>query len=81
MLDRAEIEKGVIATVGDITGVADVKLTHNLVTDLAADSLDSVEIMIGIEEKFGICLAENECDKVKTVQDLVDLVCKKLQIA
>ena len=80
MLDRAEIEKGVIAIVENITGCADVKLTHNLITNLAADSLDSVEIILDTEEQFGICLAENECDEVETVQDLVDLVCKKLQI-
>lgn len=43
-----------------------------LVGDLGADSLEQVEIAMALEEKFGTCLADEQMEAVKTVQDLFD---------
>jgi acyl carrier protein len=51
-----------------------VKPETNMMKDLEADSLDAVEIILGIEEEFGIDIPDEEAEKFETVQDLVDYV-------
>ena len=46
----------------------------NLMKDLEADSLDAVEIIMAIEEEYGIEIPDEEAEKVKTVGDLVRYV-------
>ncbi|XP_071913841.1 uncharacterized protein [Coffea arabica] len=42
--------------------------------DLGADSLDTVEIMMALEEKFGVSIGESGAENVATVQDAADLI-------
>jgi len=42
--------------------------------DLGADSLDTVEIMMALEEKFDIQLDEEGAEKISTVQEAADLI-------
>ncbi|MGI5922295.1 MAG: acyl carrier protein [Syntrophomonadaceae bacterium] len=42
--------------------------------DLDADSLDIVEMLMLLEEKYDIHIPEEEAEKLKTVQDLVDYI-------
>jgi acyl carrier protein len=51
-----------------------VQLDTNLMKDLEADSLDAVEIILGIEEEFDLEIPDEEAEKFETVQDLVDYV-------
>jgi len=44
----------------------------NLMKDLEADSLDAVEIIMAIEEEFGVEIPDEEAEKFQIVQDLVD---------
>lgn len=46
----------------------------NLIKDLEADSLDAVEIIMAIEEEFGIEIPDEEAEKFQTVGDLVEYV-------
>lgn len=46
--------------------------------NLGADSLDTIELIMKIEDEFGIRLPDEETDSVKTVKDLVDIIEKKL---
>lgn len=46
--------------------------------DLGADSLDVTEIVMKIEDEFGIVLEEAESDGVATMQDLYDMVEKRV---
>jgi acyl carrier protein len=50
----------------------------SLADDLAADSLDLLEVVIDLESAFGIVLAEREIDRVRTVSDLVRVVARHL---
>jgi len=52
----------------------EIKQEHNLVEDLGADSLNVVEIVIGLEAEFDIEILDEEAEKVKTVQDVYNLV-------
>lgn len=51
-----------------------VTVDTNLMKDLEADSLDAVEIIMGIEEEFGIEIPDDEAEKFQTVGDLVKYV-------
>ena len=44
------------------------------IDDLGADSLDVVELIIALEEEFGIEIPETEAEKVVTVGDVVDYI-------
>ena len=57
----------------------DVKESARLGDDLGADSLDAVELIMGLESAFGIEIPDEEAEKVKTVGDTIVLVKKKLE--
>jgi acyl carrier protein len=57
---------------------ADVQMESNLARDIGLDSLDTVELGMGLEEQFGVELPESEIENVESVADLVDLVERKL---
>lgn len=61
-------------------GVAVDSITPNseVVKDLGADSLDVVELMMALEDEYGITLPEGEVESIKTVQDIVNMM-EKLQ--
>lgn len=52
--------------------------TDKLKEDLSADSLDLVELRMELEDEFDIDIGIDEIDIVKTVQDVVDFVNKKM---
>jgi acyl carrier protein len=46
----------------------------NLFNDLKFDSLDAVELIIELEEKFSIELLDKEAEDIKTIQDILTLI-------
>ena len=55
-----------------------ITLDTNLVDDLGADSLDVVELIMSIEDEFGVSISDEEAANLVTVQRIVDYV-EKLQ--
>ncbi|MBQ8563289.1 MAG: acyl carrier protein [Firmicutes bacterium] len=53
---------------------SDVNMDTNLMKDLSADSLDAVEIIMAIEDTFGIEIPDEDAEKFQTVEDLVKYV-------
>ena len=51
-----------------------VTLESHFIDDLGADSLDLVELIMGIEEEFNIEIPDGEAEKVVTVGDVVDYI-------
>lgn len=51
-----------------------ITMDTHLMKDLEADSLDAVEIIMGIEDEFGIEIPDEEAEKFQTVSDLVNYV-------
>lgn len=47
------------------------------VEDLGADSLETVELIMGLEDKFGISIADEDAEQIRTVQAAVDYVASK----
>lgn len=58
----------------------DVSYQSDLVNDLGLDSLDTVELTLGLEERFGIEIPDTEIEDVSTVGDAVTLIEKKLSV-
>jgi acyl carrier protein len=50
-----------------------------LIEDLGADSLDTVEMLMTLEDEFGIAIPDDEAVKLKTVASIVELIDAKLQ--
>lgn len=66
------IEEKVINIINDVLGVeAHVEDTF---TDLYADSLDLIDIIIECEQEFGYPIADDKVQNLKTVGDLVNLI-------
>ncbi|HYJ44467.1 MAG TPA: acyl carrier protein [Xanthobacteraceae bacterium] len=57
-------------------GVDEAKVTESatFIEDLGADSLDTVELVIGFEEEFGCVISDEVAEKIVTVQDAIALV-------
>jgi len=56
-----------------------VKLDTNLAEDLEADSLELVELSMALGEQFGVTIADEDLEKVKTVQDILNYLKEKQQ--
>ena len=52
----------------------EVKEDAKFVEDLGADSLDVVELVMALEEKFDIEIPVDEAEKIQTVQDVVNYI-------
>ena len=53
---------------------ADVKPEASFVDDLNADSLDLVELIMSLEEEFGMEISDDEAEKIKTVGDAQEYI-------
>ncbi|MCE1116745.1 MULTISPECIES: acyl carrier protein [Pseudomonas] len=72
------IEQRVKSIVVSQLGVAadQVKNESSFVDDLGADSLDSVELIMELEEAFELEIADEDAEKLTTVQKVVDYIAK-----
>ncbi|NCO00391.1 MAG: acyl carrier protein [Epsilonproteobacteria bacterium] len=52
----------------------EVKEDSKFVEDLGADSLDVVELVMALEEKFDIEIPDDEAEKIRTVRDVVTYI-------
>ena len=64
------------AIVAEQLGVVEDKVTPeaSFANDLGADSLDTVELVMALEEKFKIEIPDEDAEKIVTVQDALDFI-------
>lgn len=70
------IEQRVKKIVAEQLGVneADVKTESSFVNDLGADSLDTVELVMALEEEFETEIPDEAAEKIATVQQAIDYI-------
>ena len=70
------IEQRVKKLVAEQLGVneADIKNESSFVDDLGADSLDTVELVMALEEEFECEIPDEDAEKITTVQQAIDYV-------
>ena len=54
-----------------------VTIEASFIDDLGADSLETVELIMGLEDKFGVTIADEDAEKIRTVKDAVDYISAK----
>ncbi len=80
MVDIADIEQRVKKIVAEQLGVQeDISNDASFVDDLGADSLDTVELVMALEEEFGIEISDEDAEKITTIQDAIDYIREKLE--
>lgn len=52
----------------------DIKSESKFVDDLGADSLDLVELIMALEDKFGVEISDEDAEKIVTVKDALDYI-------
>ena len=67
------------AIVAEQLGVVEDKVTPeaSFANDLGADSLDTVELVMALEEEFGVEIPDEDAEKIATVQNAVDYIDSK----
>lgn len=53
---------------------ADIKNESAFISDLGADSLDTVELVMALEDTFGIEIPDDQQEKIQTVQDAIAFI-------
>jgi len=72
----ASIEKRVKEIVAEQLGVDEGQVTNeaSFMDDLGADSLDTVELVMALEEEFEVEISDEDAEKIQTVQDAIDYI-------
>ncbi|HJT51934.1 MAG TPA: acyl carrier protein [Nitrosospira sp.] len=70
------VEQRIKKIVAEQLGVneADVKSESSFVDDLGADSLDTVELVMALEEEFECEIPDEQAEKINTVQQAIDYI-------
>lgn len=76
----ASIDERVKKIVVEQLGVKEEEVTNDssFVDDLGADSLDTVELVMALEEEFNIEIQDEEAEKITTIQQAIDFIGNKV---
>ena len=77
MINMSEdVSSKVKKIVADHLGIDEAKVTEesSFIDDLGADSLDTVELVMAFEEKFGIEIPDDAAETIITVQNAIDFI-------
>ncbi len=80
MTDISNIEARVRKIIIEQLGVKEEQVTNeaSFVEDLGADSLDTVELVMALEEEFELEIPDEDAEKITTVQQAIDYIATHL---
>ena len=72
----SSINERIKQIVAEQLGVDEDQVTSeaSFMDDLGADSLDTVELVMALEEEFDIEISDEDAEKIQTVQDAIDYI-------
>ncbi len=75
-MERSEILKTVTEVVADSLGLdqGEIQTESDFTDDLGTDSLDRVELIMRLEEKFGLDIPDEEAEKLTTIEKVVSFL-------
>ncbi len=75
-MDQAKLEQEVKKIIVEQLGVDESQVTPDahFIDDLGADSLDTVELIMSLEEKFGIKIPDEDAEKLDTVGKALEYI-------
>lgn len=75
-MEITEIEQRIKKIVAEQLGVKEdeIKNESSFVNDLGADSLDTVELVMALEEEFECEIPDEQAEKINTVQEAIDYI-------
>ncbi|WP_448536074.1 acyl carrier protein [Pseudothermotoga sp.] len=82
-MDKEELMERIKEIIADKLGVDIDEVTDDadLIDDLDADSLDLVDLAMAIEDEFGVTIADEELEKIRTVKDIFKELYEKIRLA
>ena len=80
--EKKEIVEKVKQIISEQLGVDENEVTPSasFVDDLGADSLDQVELVMALEEHFGVEIPDEDAEKLRTVQDAIGYIDKHAKV-
>jgi len=79
-MQREELLKKVKSIVADKLSIGDEQITEqaSFIDDLGADSLDTVELVMALEDEFGLDIPDEDAEKLTTVGKAMDYIMSKV---
>ena len=79
-MDREELLKKIKAIVSDKLSISEDQVTEkaSFIDDLGADSLDTVELVMALEDEFSMDIPDEEAEKMTTVGKTIDYILSKV---
>ena len=79
VVEKLQVDERVAAIIVDKLGVSESQITPEatFAQDLGADSLDTVELVMDLEEHFGVEIPDEAAEKLRTIKDAVDYIASK----
>jgi acyl carrier protein len=74
-----DIEMKIKSVIAEKAGksVSDIRDDTSFIEDLGLDSLDLVDMIMKLEEEFGISIPDEDLDKIRTVKDAINYIKEK----
>ncbi len=81
--DRTEVLAKVKDMIASQLGKSEDEITpdSSFIEDLGADSLDLVELIMSMEDEFGLEISDEDAENIITVQDAISFICDSLESA
>ena len=76
MLNEQEIQEKVISIIADQMNIdqSEISRDTSFINDLNADSLDTVELVMELEDEFEMSIPDEEAEKIQTVGQAIDYI-------